>query len=340
MTSLLQPGYTLTLGSQEWTQQAMCVEVSLGAAPSVGVLRATLPASAPLSASVGDPAKLKLDNGESEADVFAGAVDSIRRGFDCVTVTALDAAGALARFRPALTFEQVTAGTVVRDLCGEVGVDVGDVDDGVSLAFYVADPSRTALEHAARVCGWGGALARVTPDGKFETLVVNATQPELALKFGRDLLCLRQGETGDGVESFVVSGESGAGSTSAPEALRPSTDFFAGSRPDGPGSKSRWRFEPALRTAQAAGTAGAALQRVYTSSRKRGVFESLLRPDMRVGSVFEVQELPEGLAKGPFCASRVRHRLAPEGCVTRVSFLQGGDSFDPLALLGSLAGLF
>jgi hypothetical protein len=340
MTSVLQPTYSLTLGPQEWTGQALSIEVSLEAAPLVGVLRARLPPAAPLSAAVGDPALLTLDSGEKSGEVFAGKIDSIRRGFDAVTVTALDAAGELARFRPALTFEQVTAGTVVKNLCGEVGVSVGDVEDGVSLAFYVADPSRTALEHVARVCDWSGALARVSADGKLETLVVNATQPEVALKFGRELLRLHQGETTAGVEAFVVAGESGAGSTSAPEALRPSTDFFAGNRPDGPGAKSRWRFEPALRTAQAAGTAGAARQRLYTAARQRGEFESFLQPDLRVGTVFEVQELPEGLAPGPFWAARVAHRLAPDGSVTRVRFVQGGDSFDPLALLGSLAGLF
>jgi hypothetical protein len=318
----------------------MCIEVSLEAAPLVGVLRARLPPAAPLSAAVGDPALLTLDSGEKSGEVFAGTVDSIRRGFDAVTVTAIDAAGELARFRPAVTFEQVTAGTVVKNLCGEVGVSVGDVEDGVSLAFYVADPSRTALEHVARVCGWSGALARVTPDGKLETLVVNATQPEVALKFGRELLRLRQGETASAVESFVVAGEGGAGATSAPEALRPSTDFFAGNRPDGPGAKSRWHFEPALRTAQAAGTAGAARQRLYAAGRSRGEFEAFLQPDLRVGTVFEVQGLPEGLAQGPFWAGRVCHRLAPDGSVTRVRFVQGGDSFDPLALLGSLAGLF
>jgi hypothetical protein len=338
MTSLLQPTYSLTLGSQAWTAQALSIEVRLEAAPLLDVLRVRLPASAPLAAAVGDPALLTLDSGEKSGDIFAGTVDSIRRGFDDITVTALDAGGALARFRPATTFEQVTAGTVVRNLCGEVGVDLGEIADGVALAFYVADPARTALEHVARVCAWSGALARVTVDGKLETLVINATQPDVAFKFGRELLGLCQGDTSAGVEAFVVAGESGAGAPSAPESLRPTTDFFAGNRPDGPGAKSRWRFEPALRTAQAAGTAGAAWQRLYTSSRKRGAMEAFLQPDLRVGTVFEIQELPEGLAQGPFWAASVCHRIAPEGCVTRVRFVQGGDSFDPLALLGSLAG--
>src|SRR5207244_5585103 len=125
------------------------------------------------------------------------------------------------------------AGTVIRALAGDAGVDVGDVDDGVPLAFYVADPARTALDHAARLAGWSAALVRVDADGRLVATAVGATQPDVALRYGREVLGLAQTDRAADVDAFTVAGEAGAGSTGAPEALRPVADFFAGNRPGG-----------------------------------------------------------------------------------------------------------
>jgi len=216
---------------------------------------------------------------------------------------------------------------------------VDRLEDGVSLSYYAADPTRTALDHVGRVCGWSGALARVTPEGKLESFVVNAGQAELALKYGRDVLEFERGETLASIEGFVVAGESGAGSTSAPEALRSTTDFFAGNRPAGPSREQVWRWEPALRTAQAAQRASAALALRYQARRRAGRMKTLLGPALRPGTVVEIQELPEALALGPVWLESVRHRLSRDGAGSDVRFYEAGEA-DPTALLGSLGGLF
>jgi hypothetical protein len=337
MTSLLQPSYALTLGSQRWTEQALSLEVRLETAPLVDAVTVRFPAAAPLSAAVGDPAELTLNNGEKEQRVFTGGITAVRREMTGLCVTALNAGGTLAGFRPAVTYEKMTAGTVIRNLAEEVGVEVGDVEDGVALAFYVADPSRSALEHIARVCGWSGAMGRVSPDNQLEAVIVTATQAEVALRFGRELLSFEHRMLPSVLESFVAAGEGGAGDTSAPEVFRPTTDFFAGNRPDGPSSSHRWSWEPALRTAQAAATAGAARMRVYNATRERGRLTAFLQPDVRPGTILEVQDLPDGLPRGPFWVHRVRHWIGPHGALTEAHFRKGGESFDPLSLLGSLA---
>jgi hypothetical protein len=339
MTTLLAPTYALQVGSKRWTTQLVRLEVVLELAPGLDELTAVLPAAAPFDSEPGDPVALTLDNGEGEADVFAGRLDSIQRGFDEIRLTAFDAGGALAQVRPSATYEQVTAATIVRNLCSDAGVDVGDLADGQQLPFYVADPSRTALEHIARVSAWNGALARVGSDGRVETVVLDASQAELALRSGREVLRIAQDTLAAPIERFVVAGEAGAGESSAPEAHRPVTDFFAGSRPDGPSASTVWRFEPALRTAAAAATAGAALERAYRADRAGGTLETWLLAGIRPGTVFEIQDLPDGLAVGPFWAYHVRHRLSGVECSTRVRYHGGGDAFDPMSLLGSLAGL-
>jgi hypothetical protein len=338
MTGVLTPAYSLVLGSQRWTQQVVDARLVLAAAPSLNTLNLRLPASAPLSADLGDVATLSFTNDEQDETVFSGTIAGIDHRLDAICVAALDAGGLLAQFRPNDTYEQVTAGNVTRYLCDGAGVDPGDIADGVALVYYAADSSRTALEHITRVSAWSGAMARVSADNRLETVVVNATQADLALKFGRELHSIHSRRLSAPVKSFTIAGESGVGDTAAADAFRPSTDFFAGNRPPGPSLDRRWRSEPALRTASAAGTAGAALQRGYTAGRERGTLEAFLLPKLRPGTIVEVHTLPDGLPSGPLWLHRVQHSFGPRGAVTRADFYKGGDSFDPMALLGSLSG--
>ncbi|HKO58446.1 MAG TPA: hypothetical protein VJ276_21455 [Thermoanaerobaculia bacterium] len=338
MTSVLAPTYALDLGSQRFTTQAVEISVSLALAPVVDALTVTFPSSLSFSAAPGDKATLTLGNGEKDAPVFTGTIEAVHRSFDVTRVRALNAGGALARFRPAATYEQTSAGDVVRSLCGEAGVSTADVEDGVELAYYVADPARNAYEHIARVAEWSGAVGRVTADDELETLVIDATAADVALKYGRELLSIDHAARAEAIERFVVAGASGAGSASVPEALKPSTDFFGGNRPAPPSPKARWYSEPALRTAKAAATAGASRQRSYGASRSRGSLVAFLQPELRPGSVIEIQELPDGFPADKLWLRRVRHIIGPRGATTRADFDRGGDAFDPLALLGSLAG--
>jgi len=338
MTSLLQPAYSLVLGSQRWIEQAIEIDLRCEIAPVVNTMTARFPADAPISAQTGDEAILELDGGEQNQAVFAGKIFSIQRTYRETRITALDAGGILAQHRPAVTFEQISAGNLIRNLCGDIGVEVASVVEGDPLTFYVVDPARNAYEHSAKISGWLGAIVRITNDGKVESLVVNAAQPELALRFGRELISISQSDWSSFVEGFTVAGESGVGSSSVPEAHRPTTDFYAGNRPKGPSPTRRWHWEPSLRTVQAAATAGAAWARDYATRRKPGKLEAFLLPQLQVGSVIEIQELPDFLAQGPLWVDRVRHRLSRSAATTMARFYQVDTNFDPMSLLGSAVG--
>ena len=332
----LHPAYALTMAQQRWTEQLLGLDVHLAAAPLTGTLTARLPAAAPLNAGPGDPVTLDLDGGEGSATVFTGTISAIRRDPYSITVHAVDAAGALAQLRPATTYEQVNAGTVITDLADQAGVDVGDIDDGTALAWYAADPSRTALDHVARLCAWSGGLARIGADGTLVATAVPATQAELALKFGRELLAIDQTVRTRPVEAFSYAGEAGAGSTDSPDALRPTSDFFAGDRPDGPDATHRWSFEPALRTTDAAGAAGAAAQWRYAARARVGYLTAFLQPKLRPGTVIEVAELPDPFDGAPIWLDLIRHRIDSGGALTTARMYAGGPPAGDL--LGSLAG--
>ena len=105
-----------------------------------------------------------------------------------IEVKAINAGGVLSRFYPAVTYENVTTATVVRNLCPEAGVSTGSLETGSDLAFYVADPTRTAWQHIHRVCSWSGMLVSVSTDNEVQSKVVNATQADLALRYGREIV--------------------------------------------------------------------------------------------------------------------------------------------------------
>ena len=338
MTSLLNPSYSLQLGPQLWKEQALQIELLLNPGPLIDAMTVRLPAIAPLQADVDDDVELTLNSGETEEKVFTGVVQAVRRGFSSIEVKAINAGGLLSRYFPAVTYENVTTATVARNLCSDAGVSTGSLETGSELTFYVADPTRTAWQHIHRVCSWSGMLVSISADNKVESKVVNATQADIALRFGREILELDRSRRAAQIETFVVSGESGVGQASSPDSHRPVTDFFAGNRPDPPSPTVTWTWLPALRTASAAATAGAARKRMYTSVADRGVFTAFLQPKLRPGVVLEMQDLPAGLTDGPVWIHSVRHVLSPRGAQTRVEYFKGGDSFDPLALLGSLAG--
>jgi hypothetical protein len=331
MTGLLRPTYAVTLGSQRFASQALELSLTLDIAPVVDALIATFPSGLDLQAEAGDPVQLTLD----DETVFTGTIEAVQRGFTQTRIRALNAGGALARFRPASTYEQVTAGEVVRNLCSDAGVDAGEIATGVALAFYAADPSRNAFAHIARVAAWSGAIARVTADDAVEMRVVKAAAAEAALRYGRDLLSFDLESKSAAIETFVVTGEAGAGSASAPEAHRPTTDFFNGNRPDGPDATSSWTSAPALRTARSAATARAADKRAYGAARVRGNFTSILQPALVPGLAVDIRELPTSLPRSVLWLRRVRHSIGAQGATTRADFFRGGSSFDPAALLGS-----
>lgn len=334
-SSLLRPAYALTMGGQLWTQQAIGIDLLLAAAPGAERLAVRLPATAPLEAGPDDPVSLTLDGGEGAEPVFAGRITGVRRAIDGITVTATGALGLLARLRPASTFENVGAGTVIRSLAADAGVPTGAIEDGVKLTFYAADPSRHAAEHAYRVAGWSGAMLASNGAGELTATVIDASTAELALRYGREVTGFEVSE-GSTPDRTTVAGESGAGSDSAPEALRYSADPFGGNRPEGPALGHIWRWEPALRTTTAAATAGAAWQRAAGADQGSGDLTAFLLPRLRPGRVIEVQDLPAGLAGGPFWVEEVRHSVGPAGASTTARLKKGGDAFDPLALLGAL----
>ena len=143
MTTLLAPAYSLRIGSQIWKEQLLRLELTLTAAPGIDVLSAVLPALAPLDAAVDDDVELTLDSGEQGDKVFTG-VDRRNPAVACRDrCEGGQRRRGAGRYRPAATYENVTAATVVRNLASDVGVSTGSLETGSELLLL----RRRSLPH-------------------------------------------------------------------------------------------------------------------------------------------------------------------------------------------------
>lgn len=308
--SAVRPGVSVTVGRLRYDVQVARVTVALAVLPEPNRATVLLPAEVRFEAVPGDDAALELTGLElstgGTATVLTGTVRAVRRGGRWTEVELADAGAALNQSRPPLSQAAGTAADVVAALLRATGAPAGEVTLDLPLAGYVADQTRTAAEHIARLATLGGAVSTVDGDGN---VVVNAPNaPEVALLYGRELTDFRVTDSAT-ASTVVTVGAGPAGSGQAPDALRPSTEPL----PDGaprPAADTVWRATPLLRTPTAARSATDAAAATSAAAAKRLYASAVLLPTLRPGQVVQVRDLPGG-GTGDWLLTRVRHRVVP-----------------------------
>jgi hypothetical protein len=340
----IQPTATIRLGNLQYTQQAISVSATLATLPALNSFTVTLPAGLRLEAQPDDAGVLEMDSGDAAgagaATIITGKVRSIRRALRTVAVTVGDAGAELARLRPGATYEKQNAQEVIRALAGEASVAVDGLDIDLPLASYTAHQGRTAAELVSSLARLGGCLASVNSSGQLSVAAWPEGQPEQALKYGREILEYDLREVPGPAARHLMIGQGTAGSTSSPDALRPSLTHLPEDAPP-PGASAIWTAVGALRVPAAAATASAGANAVAGSYAKQVRARSFLLPGLRPGMVIQVQDLPDGLSGGPWIVLRVRHQLRPhQGGVTTFEGVSGagGGLAGPLASALSAAG--
>jgi prophage tail gpP-like protein len=327
----LAPSLSVTLGNLRYDTHALAMEACLALLPRGSSFEVRLPANARFEAAPGDDAELKADGGEGSELVLKGKVQRVQRDVRGINVIAADAAADLATFRPTATYEKQSAADVIRALAGEVQASVSDMDLDLPLPAYVAVPARTAAEQIAELARLGGCIARVDAEGRL-SVIARPTEATVALKYAREFLDYRVTENPSRNPRRFAVGFGPAGSASAPNALRQTTDFLPSTSADGGVDVLRPSFAM-LRTPGAASDASTALQTAAAARTKRLRATCFLLPTLQPGAVIEVQELPDGLNEGPWLVTCVVHRLRPaSGGATVIQ----AESADTSSLLGSL----
>jgi len=304
---MLAVTHSLTLGSLRYDSHLAALTVRRGVLPIVDRLDASLPRGVRVDAAAGDPVELTLDGGDGSEVVFTGTVTSVRRDLATIVVVAHGAGHTLARYRPSVSLEQVTAGDVVTQLCGDAGVSVAEVESGPTLARYVALARATALEEVVRLTHLSAATATVTATDELRT----STEPaaERRLRWGREPLTVTVAGAAAATGAFVVAGE-GAGEPGASNGLWPTDDFWAGGAP-APGPQARWRVDHDVRSTSDATTAGDAWAARDAEARTPVRLRSWLLPALGPDDSVEIAEGPDDLGLAAIRVRQVVHRLQP-----------------------------
>lgn len=335
----LSPAVSLTLGNLRYDTHAALAQVCLQPLPRGGAAELSLPAAVRFEAAPGDRASLDLDGGEGTSTVLTGKLRAVGAAFTSRLAQLSDAAGALADYRPAVTFERQSAAQIIRKLASDVSITVGDVELELELPAYVAHPNRSAAEHIAELARLGGALALCDAQGRLLVRARPSGQPTAALRYGREIQrCETQRAQLVNGQRFAI-GFGPAGSASAPDALRPTTGALPADAASG-GAGVRRTPKPVLRSAGSASAASRALQVTAAARAERLVAHCWLLPALRPGDVIEVQDLPDALAGGPWLLDRVEHRVsAGRGCTTLYAQSAGASGTRLDAALGAVAAI-
>lgn len=329
---VLSFGSSTTVGNLRYDTHSTHLRIRQGLAPRAGSARVMLPPSVRVDAAAGDDVSVLVDAEETEVATFGGVVQRIERSVDRTTIVAGDALARLAWARPGATFEQQSAGAVIRALATAADVPAGSIEDGPALVVYVADQGRTALEHVGLLSSWSGAYAISDAEGSLLVPAVPTGRADLALRFGREIESLHVRAVSPSPD-VVWIGSGPAGSASAPNAHLQTTEVLPDSAPD-PGPRTIRIPGPSLRTPSAA--TDATLATATRNPSRRLSATCWLQPGIRPGALIEVADAPQPESSGPWFVTDVVHEIGPgPRGVTRLEADALGDGG---SLLGDLLG--
>ncbi len=313
-------------GAAEWAQALIGLLVELGAAPFVDRAVIDSAAQGP-SAAPGDAGTVKAGYQDSSNDlIFTGAVDAVRTRLDGVLrLSAVTGAAVLARLRVDQSYEQSTAGDIVKDLAQRAGVDAGSVEDGATYPFYAVDARQNAWQHMAALARQNGFRAFFSTEGKLNFQPVEAGQPVVSLAYGSDVLGMELWSAQPAAGKVTVTGEGAAGSNGA-DAWSWLLKDPAGVRAEsGTGDPEKLISDPALRSADAAQTAAGSIAAAITAATLSGWVRTPGAAVVTPGSTIEITGAPQAALNGTCLVERVRYGFSKrEGFTSLIHFTQSG----------------
>lgn len=341
---MLTPAYRLTVGDRvvdttdepkASTVVELAVELSMDMPADRFVLELGQVGS--FQPELGDAATIELgyapDGDETRSEepvqVMAGTVVEREPGLVTERVIGFSAAQALLRTVVDQTYEETTAGEIVRDLAERAGVETATVEDGERFPAYVVDGRRSAWHHARELADLQGFDLYVDAEGAlvFQRFAGGATRH--LFEYAKHVLALDRRSVPERAAGVRAVGESPGASRGDESWAWLTKDFARWQGEEGEGEPVLLLERRALRTSRTAALAAVA---AHTALRRRAVTGRLLalgRPQVRLGDALRLAGVPEEGVDGTYQVRGVTHRLHKErGFTTEVAFrglaLEGG----------------
>jgi phage protein D len=328
---MLTPAYKLTIGkktvnSVQQAQASTVVEliVDLDMARSADSLTVVLgQVSGQLRPSLRDKVAVELGyaDGGGLTQVIAATVVSVEPNLDTERIAAFTAAETLLRSYIDETYENRTAGAVVRDLASKASVPIATVEDGINFPAYVIDGRRSFLRHMRDLADLSGFdLYFNNQDSlvfeKFKTPNV----PHL-FEHTKDILELHTTHSIPAAGLVQAWGESPTDTKGAGASAWLTKNFGGSKGMAGSGKPILLLERPALRTRAAANTAALADETTIRRSQLQGRLLSVGRPEVKLGDAIRLRAVPDASLNKTFQVRAVTHRLTKRrGFTTEIGF--------------------
>jgi hypothetical protein len=301
----------------------------------------------------GDAATLALGFDGATETVFTGSVVEVIPSLQGVRVLALGRMDALLRHRSARRWEARSAGSVVRDLAGAVGLATGQVDDGPTLPSYAIDMRLNAAAHLRRLAARLGFELFTGRDGKlhFRALGAAASLDSGGLgglagaaagaatallggggggggtgyAAGKHLIAAQAHQRAAGITQVVVGGEGPASSHGDQSSWWLSTGADTNHGSAGSAGAGLLLLDAAARTQDLAGRFAAGSLATLQRSGHRLLLRTLGRAALELGDDLQVSAAADAAINASGYVCQLQHRLGPDtGFVTDISVQAGG----------------
>jgi phage protein D len=328
---MLTPGYKLTIGKTtiDTTHQAQAstlveLTVALDMARSADSVTVVLgQVGGQLRASLRDKVTVALGyaDGGSFTQVIAAAVVSVEPNLNVDRIIAFSAAETLLRSYVEETYENQTAGAIVRDLAGKAKVPVATVEEGINFPAYVIDGRRSFFRHMRDLADLSGCDLYFNNTGglMFEKFVTPKALH--VFEHPKDILELQVTHAIPVAGLVQAWGESPSDTDGAGASAWLTKNFGPSKGTAGSGKPILLLERPALRTRAAAGTAALAEETNIRRSELRGSLVAAGRPEVRLGDAVQLRAVPDPSLNHTFQVRAITHRLTKsKGFTTEIGF--------------------
>lgn len=270
-----------------------------------------------LRAVPGDDLTVELGYADEDGDlrrVLTGTVHTVEPGLRTERVVGLSRADALLRTYVDRTFEDGTAGDVVRSLAQTAGVDVARVEDGPALPAYVVDGRRSASRHIRDLAWLAGFDTYLDPDGGVVFEAFTGSRSVHVLKHGEHVLAAEQWRSRPRAGAVQVVGDSPGSSRGDESWAWLTKDVGPRHGTAGQGTPTLLVERSVLRTARVAQATATALADAFTATSLGVRVRIQGRPQVLLGDLVRLERFPErsGVDRldGNYQVRAVTHRLS------------------------------
>ncbi|MEU1465860.1 hypothetical protein ABZ467_35475 [Streptomyces sp. NPDC005727] len=279
-----------------------------------------------LGAQPGDD--LSVDLGYADEDqlfrVLTGSVVAVEPGLETKRITGHSGGDKLVRTFVDRTFEDTTAGDIVRALATEAGMDVHSVEDGPPFPAYVIDGRRPVARHLRDLAYLAGFDTYVTAEGKlvFEGFTGNRTVHKV--KYGEHVLHAELQRTRSRAGTVQVWGDSpGSGGDESWAWL--TKDFGPRHGTSGTAKPMLLIERAAVRTSKLAAAVAESVAETLAEQALHGRVRIQGRPQLFLGDLIRLEGFPDRAGvdelEGTYQVRGVRHHLTKAaGLITDVEF--------------------